>query len=67
MINEAKIHAMYKTDLNEHDARIATSAYKDGFDAALDLVARILDVTGEIGYTADTKSGNKIRIRLDSP
>ena len=68
MYNEAKVRAMYaNTYGREEDIRTAMNAYQDGFNAALNLVAMILDITGELGYTADTESGNKIRLRLDSP
>lgn len=43
------------------------SYYKDVFEAMMEGAAICIDLIGPIETTYTTKSGNKVRIRLDSP
>lgn len=49
------------------DAEAAAIDFKEAFDAMMEGTAMLLDIVGEINYVYTTKSGNKIRGRLDSP
>ena len=46
---------------------LATGNIKDAIDSILNSTAFFLDLVGPLEHTYTTKSGNKIRGRLDSP
>ena len=57
----------FENNTNARDAETAAIDFKKTFDATMDGAAMLLDLVGEINYVYTTKSGNKIRGRLDSP
>ena len=48
-------------------AELRANAVKEAFEAMMEGAAMMIDIVGPIEYTYPTKSGNKIRARLDSP
>lgn len=48
-------------------AELSAEDFRKAFEAMMEGAAMLLDVVGELQYTYITKSGNKIRGRLDSP
>ena len=61
------IVSYFETDKTVKNASMAAINFKNAFDGMMEGAAMMLDLVGSIEYTYTTKSGNKIRGRLDSP
>ncbi|GAG75007.1 unnamed protein product [marine sediment metagenome] len=61
------ILSYFEKDTKVKNAEIATVNFQDAYDAMMEGAAMLLDIVGEVTYVYTTKSGNKIRGRLDSP
>lgn len=61
------IVSYFEKDKKVKNAETAAIDFQDAYDAMMEGAAMLLDIVGEVTYTYTTKSGNKIRGRLDSP
>ena len=61
------IVSYYESDKTVKNAPMAAINFKNAFDVMMEGTAMMLDLVGEVTYVYTTKSGNKIRGRLDSP
>jgi len=67
VIEESALAAFFGEGTTTLDPSVLADAVIEAFDAMMEGVALLLDLVGQIEFTYDTKSGNRVHVVMDSP